>query len=79
MFNVEPRLAAARLTSDGLTAVEKLADLKISNTSKAISSNWHFKRGNWDYLIFSEFRGDGIQVARSSNGVLGPYERVIRF
>jgi len=74
-LNSEPGLAVARLSSDGLTVVEKLANLKISNTSKPISSNWHFKRGELDYIIFSEVSGDGLYVAKSSNGVLGPYER----
>jgi len=74
-MNSEPGLAVARLSSDGLTVVEKLANTKISNTSKPIDTKWHFKRGNRDYLIFSERGGHGLYMARSSNGVLGPYER----
>jgi len=74
MLNFEPGLAVARLSSNGLTVVEKLANVKI-NTSKPIDSNWLFKRGNRDYLIFSENGGEGLYVARSSSGVLGPYER----
>jgi len=65
----------ARLSSDGIAVVEKLANLKISNTSRLIDFYWHFKRGNRDYLIFSENDGDALYVARSSNGVLGPYEK----
>jgi len=75
MLNEEPGLAVARLSSDGLTVVDKLENLKISSTSKPIDTKWHFKRGNLDYLIFSEYGGDGFYVARSSHGILGPYER----
>jgi len=59
--------------------IEKLPNLAISNITKPIDSNWHFKRGNQDYLIFSERGGTGFQVARSSTGILGPYEKNNQF
>jgi len=77
-LNDHAGLRVARLTSDGLRIIvdDKFSNLEISNTSYPVDSSWHFARGNLDYLIFSEaLGGEGIQVARSSNGILGPYER----
>jgi len=63
----------ARLSSNGLAVEEKLKNLEITNYSGYLYSFWHLTRGNRHYLIFKDSSRQ-LKVARSSNGVLGPYQ-----
>jgi len=75
VLNYTPHLAVAKLTPDGLgIADDKFPKVEIKNSWNPINSLWHFKCGKNDYVIFSENGGDGLRVAKSENGVLGPYE-----
>jgi len=63
-------LKAAKLTTNGL-GIEK--SQKVANFSENIQTFWHFKHRSKDFIIFSEFVGSGLKVAKSDDGVLGPY------
>jgi len=64
---------ALKLTSDGLTLADsEEKEIKIGDSSAKVFTSWHFKRYSYDYLLYSNL--PGLRIARSSNGILGPYE-----
>jgi len=70
----KPSIAVAKLSPNGLEIKNHLPNLIISHNDAPIDSMWHFKRGSFDFIIYSEYKGKGLKVARSVTGVLGPYE-----
>jgi len=70
------------LTEDGLKAAANASVGIIVNFPDQHADQYassHFKRGNYDYLIFAKNLFYGLSVARSNAGVLGPYEAISDF
>jgi len=67
-------LRAQVLSSDGLSTAND-QNQYTDFGEWGIWTTHHFKHGNMDYVFYSARYG--LQIARSANGILGPYEAMI--